>query len=54
MLCRRTNSGKKDGEILTDSCQVRPGEQVEIILHAGRMECGVTRVITRDHVDKVQ
>ncbi len=53
-IARRKNSGRKEGEILTDSCQVHPGEQVEIILHTGRLECGVTRVIIPDHVDREQ
>lgn len=53
-IARRKNSGKKEGEILTNSSHVHPGEQVEIILHTGSLECGVTRVIPPDHIDREQ
>ncbi len=44
-IVRRKNSEKKQGEILTSSSQIHLGEQVEIILHTGRLECGVNKIV---------
>jgi len=44
-IVRRKKSEKKQEEIITRSGQVHPGEQIEIVLHDGRLECEVNRVI---------
>lgn len=45
-IVRRKKTEKKQEEIITRSSQVHPGEQIEILLHSGRLECGINRVIT--------
>ncbi|MFN2267909.1 MAG: exodeoxyribonuclease VII large subunit, partial [Desulfonatronovibrio sp.] len=45
-IVRRKKTEKKQEEILTRSSQVHPGEQIEILLHSGRLECEINRVIT--------
>ncbi|MBW6521102.1 MAG: exodeoxyribonuclease VII large subunit [Desulfoarculaceae bacterium] len=44
-IVSRKNSEKREGEIITRSSQVHPGEQLDILLHSGRLECGINRVI---------
>ncbi len=40
-IVRRKKSEKKQEEIISRSGQVHPGEQIEIVLHDGRLECEV-------------
>ena len=44
-IVSRKNSEKREGEIITRSTQVHPGEQLEILLHRGRLECEISRVV---------
>ena len=44
-IVRRKKSEKKQEEIITRSGQVHPGEQIEIVLHDGRLECEVNMVV---------
>jgi exodeoxyribonuclease VII large subunit len=44
-IIRRKNREKKQEEIITQSSQTRPGELVEVLLHRGRLECVVEKVI---------
>jgi exodeoxyribonuclease VII large subunit len=44
-IVRRKNREKKQEEIITQSSQTRPGELVEVLLHRGRLECVVEKVI---------
>jgi exodeoxyribonuclease VII large subunit len=44
-IIRRKKTEKKQEEIITRSGQVNPGEQIEIVLHDGRLECEVNRVV---------
>ena len=43
-IVSRKKSEKREGEIITRSSQVHPGEQLEILLHRGRLECEVSKV----------
>jgi exodeoxyribonuclease VII large subunit len=45
-IVRRKKPGKKEEEIISRSRQVRQGEAIEIVLHDGRLECEVNRVVT--------
>ncbi len=45
-IVRRKKSEKKQEEIISRSGQVNPGEEIEIVLHDGRLECAVNRVVT--------
>jgi len=44
-IIRRKNREKKQEEIITKSSQTLPGELVEVLLHKGRLECVVEKVI---------
>ena len=44
-IASRKNSEKNQGEIITRSTQVHPGEQIEVLLHSGRLECEISRVV---------
>jgi exodeoxyribonuclease VII large subunit len=44
-IVRRKKSGKKEEEIISRSGQVHPGEAIDIVLHDGRLECEVNKVI---------
>ncbi|MDO8946873.1 MAG: exodeoxyribonuclease VII large subunit [Desulfocapsaceae bacterium] len=44
-IVRRKKSGKNREEIITRSIQAHPGEQIEIFLHSGRLECEINKVI---------
>ena len=44
-IVRRKKSEKQQEEIISRSGQVHPGEAIEIVLHDGRLECEVNRVI---------
>ncbi|MDD3816422.1 MAG: exodeoxyribonuclease VII large subunit [Desulfocapsaceae bacterium] len=44
-IVRRKKSGKNREEIITRSTQAHPGEQIEILLHSGRLECEINKVI---------
>jgi exodeoxyribonuclease VII large subunit len=45
-IVRRKKSGKKEEEIISRSGQVHTGEAIEIVLHDGKLECEVNRVVT--------
>jgi len=44
-IVRRKNIGNNQEEIITRSSQTQPGEQLDILLHQGRLECAITKVI---------
>jgi exodeoxyribonuclease VII large subunit len=44
-IIRRKNRGKNQEEIITQSSQTRSGELVEVLLHKGRLECVVEKVV---------
>jgi len=44
-IVRRKNIGNNQEEIITRSSQTQPGEQLDILLHQGRLECAINRVI---------
>ncbi len=44
-IVRRKKPEKNQEEIITRSHQVQPGEQIEILLHSGSLECEINRVI---------
>lgn len=44
-IVRKKSARGNGGEIITRSAQTGPGEQVEVLLHEGRIECEVNRVI---------
>ncbi|MEK6201583.1 MAG: exodeoxyribonuclease VII large subunit [Desulfobulbaceae bacterium] len=44
-IASRKKSGKIQEEIITRSDQVHLGEQIEVLLHNGRLECEINRVI---------
>ncbi len=44
-IVRRKKSGKNREEIITRSIQAQTGEQIEILLHNGSLECEINKVI---------
>ncbi len=44
-IVRRKNSEQNKEDIITRSSQVHPGEEIEILLHSGRLECKIDRAI---------
>ena len=44
-IVRRKNIGNNQEEIITRSAQTQPGEHIEILLHQGRLECEINKVI---------
>lgn len=44
-IARRKKTGRNQEEIITRSDQAHPGEQIELLLHKGRLECEINRVI---------
>ncbi|MFH2124066.1 MAG: exodeoxyribonuclease VII large subunit [Pseudomonadota bacterium] len=44
-IVRRKRSGRNGEEIITRSEQAHAGEQIEILLHSGRLECEISKVI---------
>jgi exodeoxyribonuclease VII large subunit len=44
-IVKRKKIEKNQKEIITRSDQTHPGEQIEILLHSGRLECEINRII---------
>ena len=44
-IVSRKKTEERTGEIITRSSQVHPGELLEILLHRGRLECEISRVV---------
>lgn len=46
-IVRRKNPENNQQEIITSSTQTHPGEGIEVLLHKGRLECEISRVVNQ-------
>jgi len=53
-IVRKKNPENNQEEIITRSSQTRSGERLDILLHQGRLECEITRVIDRSRLPAIQ